>query len=179
MSFNSTTFRQGESSNRFVNNYQLPRIMRKAVINPASTYAGVFTAGMPLKVVSLTNDNLIVDASAQNDSQAQYILAPVINGGQIAVSGVAPAQFVKGQDVAVFQCLGEKEYDFLYTVKTGLSVAALGNATYELATNTVKTAGATDIVIGKFMQSAGTGEVVKVNIKTAGLGIADAITTLV
>ena len=179
MSFASTITRQGESANRFANGSLIPEYTRQAQLNPASTYAGVWTAGMPLKVVSYLNDNLILDASAQNDSQAQYFLMPVQNGGQIAVNGVVPAQFVKGQFVTVFQSLGDKAHDFLYTVKTGVSVTTLGNATYEQATNTVKPAGATDIVIGKFIQSAGAGEVVKVNIKTAGMGIADAITTLV
>ena len=178
MSFASTSTRQGESANRLANGAILPKYTRPAQINPASTYAGVWTAGMPLKVVSFTNNNLIVDASAQDDSQPQYFLAQIQNGGQIAVNGVVPAQFVKGQNVSVFQCFGDKEHDFLYQVKTGSTVTALGNATYELATNRVKTAGATDIVIGKFMQAAGSNEVVKVNIKTAGMGIADTITTL-
>ncbi len=179
MSFSSTTFRQGESANRFANTYSLPRQTREAVINPASTYTGVFTAGMPLKVVSYTSGRLIVDVSAQDDSQAQYFLAPELLNGKIAVNGVTPASFAKGDKVAVFQTLGEKEYDFLYIVKTGVSVSALGNATYEVATNTVKTAGATDIVIGKFLQAGGAGGVVKVCIETAGLSVQPAITTLV
>lgn len=179
MSFASSVNRAGSTPNRFANVLNCDsRYTRTAQINPASTYAGVWTAGMPLKVVSRANDLLIVDAAAQDDSQPQYFLAPVVNGGFVAVDGVAPAQFVKGQTITAFQTLGEKENDFLYVVKTGVSVTALTNATYELATNTVKPAGATDIVIGKFIQSGAAGNVVAVSIKTAGMGIADTITTL-
>lgn len=181
MSFSSSAFRQGESANRFANTLNTPllRQTRSATINPNSVYTGVFTAGMPLKVVSYTNGELVVDVSAQDDSKPQYFLAPKMLNGRIAVNGVTPASFVKGDKVTIFQTLGEKEYDFLYTVKTGVSVSALGNATYEVATNTVKTAGATDIVIGKFLQSGGGDDVVKVCIETAGLSIKPAITTLV
>lgn len=179
MSFPSSIFRQGESSNRFANAYSLPRQTREAIINPMSTYTGVFTPGMPLKVVSYTGGILIIDVSAQNDSQPQHFLSPELLNGKIAINGVAPAAFQKGDKVTVFQTLGEKEYDFLYTVKTGVSVSALGNATYEIATNRVKPAGPTDIIIGKFIQSGGGDDVVKVCTETAGLSIQPTITTLV
>jgi hypothetical protein len=88
--------------------------------------------------------------------------------------------FDKGDRVSIFVCSGEDDYNMLYTIKTGQTVAIGDKVTYDFATNTIQTVTlATQMPIGTATQSGTAGNVIAVNIKTAGLGLKETITTLV
>jgi len=179
MTFQSTATFSGISPNRFASATAIPRYDRTAIINPASTFTGKFLPGMPLKFIGFdAGGAIIVDISASNDSAPQYFLKPNQSNAYVAVNGVVQNQFVTGDTITVFQTLGVKEDEFYYEIKTGETVSVGDAITYDTATNSIKTAGATDIKCGFALQSGGSQDIVRCSIKTAGMDIKPTITSL-